>query len=553
MGGAQHGQRDSVGGRSLTLRTARVVPNVPSFSVDAGFWYSVPEHLEVMVGSQVRVPLSGRRVRGWVMELGNGSTRQLREVSGVSGSMPVFDLAMTKSLVWASQHYVAPLAVVLAKASPPNLPRKKKPILPVQSTEPGASGHALDAVATKSAKGGRSPTTALVGRWQGLDWLEALGPVLGAGGSVVVVAATAAEVEDIHSVATVRFRETAIAVPPEGDAPITAAWEAAQAPGRLVIGTPRLATWMVAELTLAIVLEEGRRAMKDRQTPTIHVREMMRTRSLVEGFNLVFFGPTPSVELLAAGARVERTNQRPWGLVEVVDRSTESGGGLISDPVIAALRATLSVAGETAFILTGHKMAENITGDVNRRLGQGAAAVYPAAAPIAVGTERDLAGLEPVSLAVAADVDFMMSGTNYRSSEEAIRQLARLGNALRGGRGRRMMVQTRQPQSGLVQSLRRADPMPYLEQVLVERARAGVPPSVDMLAVEIRGSHPDGIEAEIQGLPGAEILGPVNIEGGRRWLLTGDLAKARVDLRPLVGRWRESGVTVRIDADPIDL
>src|SRR5690606_16350233 len=70
VGDPGHGRRHQVGGGSLTLRAVRVVPNVPSFSVDGGFWYSVPESIEVVVGSQVRVPLSGRRVRGWVVEVG---------------------------------------------------------------------------------------------------------------------------------------------------------------------------------------------------------------------------------------------------------------------------------------------------------------------------------------------------------------------------------------------------------------------------------------------------------------------------------------------------
>ena len=50
---------------------ARIVPDVASFSVDNGFWYSVPEHLrsDISVGTIVRMPLSGRKVRGWVVEL----------------------------------------------------------------------------------------------------------------------------------------------------------------------------------------------------------------------------------------------------------------------------------------------------------------------------------------------------------------------------------------------------------------------------------------------------------------------------------------------------
>ncbi|MBW3666295.1 MAG: hypothetical protein KY394_01740, partial [Actinobacteria bacterium] len=107
-----------------------VVPDVPSFAVDDGFWYSVPEHLaaQVSIGSLVRVPLSGRRVRGWVVEIGDAPARSLKDVAGVSGEAPIFDEGLFRSLVWMSTHYVAPLSVLLSKATPPNLPRAPKTI-----------------------------------------------------------------------------------------------------------------------------------------------------------------------------------------------------------------------------------------------------------------------------------------------------------------------------------------------------------------------------------------------------------------------------------------
>jgi primosomal protein N' len=380
-----------------------------------------------------------------------------------------------------------------------------------------------------------------------------LAPVLSAGKSATVLAATAAEVAAIHARAERVYGERALAVSADGDAEITGRWEQAQAPGHLVIGTPRLALWQVADLSLTVVLEEGRRAMKDRQTPTIHVRDLTRTRSRVEGFNTVFLGPTPSVELLAAGAAVVPAARRPWGLVEVVDRSGERpGSSLLSDQVIAALRATVADAGENAFILTGHRTAPTLVDEINTRVGAGAAAVYPGNSMVMVGTERDLAGLEPVSLVVAANVDALLMGTGYRAAEEALRQLARLANMLRAGRGRRMMIQTESPGSDLVQTLRRGNPIPYLERVLVDRARAGLPPSTEMIAIEVRGDSPQGVEDEIAGLGASEVFGPMAIDDGRRWLLSGSLTKVRKDLREHAGRWRERGATIRIDADPID-
>lgn len=290
--------------------------------------------------------------------------------------------------------------------------------------------------------------------------------------------------------------------------------------------------------------------MKDRQTPTLHVREVLRTRSRLEGFTTVFIGSTPSVEVLAAGAEVLRVGNRAWPHVEIVDRSDEPpGSGLLASSVVAALRA-ITNSGERCFVFTGRRTIEETAAEVNARLGRPAVGLE---GPVVVGVERDLAGLEPVALTVATNVDGLLMAPGYRASEEALRQLARLANSLKTGPGHRMMVQTFDPASALVETLRRGDPAPYLESVLIERAKSGAPPSTEMIAVEIRGEQPLGVDQDLSALPGATVVGPLEIERGRRWLLEGDLGKARIELRRLAGHWRTSDTAVRIDADPIDL
>jgi primosomal protein N' (replication factor Y) len=582
------------------------VPDVPSFAVDEGFWYSIPSHLsdDFAIGSLVRVPLSGRRVRGWVVEIGEGPERALKEIAGISGAAPVFDGDQLRSLLWMATHYVAPVPVVLAKATPPNLPRRVEATTSAVSA--ARSDHPLSEVAAVAARGGKIPVQAMVASWQGGDWVPALAPVLGAGRSVIVVAATAAEVAEIAGWARKVLGEVVLEVSGEDNAELTEGWSAAQVPGRLVVGTPRVAVWGVRALAMTVVLEEGRRAMKERQTPTLHVREVIHTRSRLEGFIPVFMGPTPSVEILSAGAEVRKVGSRPWGLVEVVDRSADPpGSGFLSDRVIAALKATAQ-RGDRSFVFTHRRsgaasmrcvncrairscgrcgafvgrveecprcgaalgpclrcdasefeemgtVPQRLVSEINRTLGKGAAAVHPADSPMTVGTERDLAGLLSVRLAVAADVDGMLMGTGYRTSEEALRQLARVAGAVRRERGSRMMVQTSHPGSDLVQALRRGDPIPYLEKVLAMRAEEGMPPSTEMIAVELRGKIPEGVDADLDSLSDAGVLGPVPVDEGKRWLLTGDLRAARRELRGLVGRWREEGATVRVDADPIDL
>ena len=588
-------------------RAARVVPDVAAFAVDDGFWYAIPEHLapELDVGVIVRVPLSGRRVRGWVVELADEHPGDLKEVSGISAAVPVFDPPLLKSLEWAARHYVAPVSTLLTRATPPNLPRSVP-----SSPRPGSASaprHAISDVVARSAHRLSVPVTALVGNWHDPTWVPALGPVLDSGRSILVVTASAAEVEQVGQMLDEVWGESAVTVSGEDDAGDTRAWEAAQSPPRVVVGTPKVAAWQVRALALVVVLEESRRAMKDRQTPTIHVRDLVRTRSRLEGFNVVFLGPTPSVELLADGADVVKTGNRAWSLVEVVDRSEEGPGpGFLSARAVAAIAATAR-AGNRVFVFTHRRLGfaslrcttcrrlrvcarcgsrlgrveechrcgantgnctscggaefeemgtipERLVSEINRRLGEGMAATHPSDTSVSVGTERDLAGLDEVTLAVAADVDGMLMGIGFRTSEEALRQLARLGSVVSARRGSRLMLQTSHPDSALVTALRRGDPVPYLERVLVERARDGSPPSTEMIAVEIRGEMPANAPADLAGLdPGTTVLGPMQVEDGVRWLLTGKLGRTRPELRKVVGRWRDKGATVRVDVDPIDV
>jgi primosomal protein N' (replication factor Y) len=588
-------------------RAARVVPDVPSFAVDRGFWYSVPGHLapDLIVGSIVRVPLSGRRVRGWVVELEEAREGKLKEIAAISGDAPVFDLSLLKGLEWAAGHYVAPVSSLISRATPPNLPRSIPP--PGRPVTTNGPDHPMARYAGEAAQGHKTPVSALVGNWRSRQWLTSLAPALNAGRSVLVVAASVAEVREVAASSAAKLGRVLALVDGEDAAAETKAWQAAQSAPRLVIGTPKTATWKVANLGLAVVLEEGRRAMKDRQTPTIHVREVLTVRSRIEGFNLVFFGPTPSVELLSAGAEVIKAGNRAWPLVEVVDRSEEQpGSGFLSDRAMSAISAT-ALAGNRVFVYT-HRRAglasmrcmrcrslrscpscgartgrdqtchrchavigpcrrcggnefeamgtipERLVAEINRRAGARLALTSPDDALVTVGTERDLAGLGRVALAVAADVDGMLVGGGYRSTEEALRQLARLALSVTGDKGTRLMLQTSRPGSLLVTTMRRGDPIPYLERVLVERARDGAPPATDMIALEIRGNVPGTVDDDLRQLGSRPVvMGPLSVEAGKRWLLTGQLGKTRLELRELVGGWREAGATVRVDVDPIDV
>ncbi|MGZ8756308.1 MAG: primosomal protein N' family DNA-binding protein, partial [Acidimicrobiia bacterium] len=176
----------------IVPRVARVVPDVPTFAVDGGFAYAVGAGQEVSVGSVVRVPLGGRKVRGFVTDVREGSPAGLKELRGVSGEIPVFDERLLETLRWAAHHYISPLAAILAKSAPPNLPRRVAP-----SAWPEVSGFAagpLSGLGTAAAAGRRSPATYFLASSDWSHHVETLvGPLAEADRSAVVIAATGFE------------------------------------------------------------------------------------------------------------------------------------------------------------------------------------------------------------------------------------------------------------------------------------------------------------------------------------------------------------------------
>ncbi len=591
--------------------TAQIVPDLATFAVDDGFAYAVPEALgPIEVGSIVRVPLGRRRVRGYVVDLSlrdrASSDRQLKEVISVSGEIPIFDERMLRTLRWLATHYVAPLAAVLPRAAPPNLPRRRALDETAGSRAAGAS--VLPAATAAATAGSRiRPHYYVSGRFGGREAAGLLSDVLEAGRNGVVVAATVAEAEAIYRAMKTELGArvvTAHSSLPARD--VTAAWTRAATQGGLaVVGTREVALWPIHGLAMGIVVEEGRRAMKAPQTPTMHVREILRRRAAIERFQLVIAGLVPTSEAVAAGFEINEPPGRVWPLVEIVDRNDEPpGSGFVSERVRQSLSIAVK-ARKSVFVLVNRRgyapafrclrckevrrcsacgTAADL-GDTCRRCGaahgpckrcdgerfeplgagvgrivdelkrsvDGVSAAGEVEAPVVVGTERDLPAAGRVDVSVAIDADGAIFGPNYRAGEDALRLLARLAAIVHPGSGNRCIVQTASPQHPVITALRSGHPMGYLTEELEARTEAGVPPAAELMAIEVGNAPPD-IDAELRGVASSGVLGPAEAGEKQRWLIEGsNLREVKVRLRWLVQKWRDAGAHVRVDVDPLDL
>ncbi len=114
--------------RTDATRVCRVRPDVPA--LDKTFDYLVPEALAgaVTIGTIVRIPLAGRRVRGWVVdddvepEADAGKLLPLAKVVGAGPPPELLELCE-----WAAWRWAGPLPHLLRAASPPNAVRGAMP------------------------------------------------------------------------------------------------------------------------------------------------------------------------------------------------------------------------------------------------------------------------------------------------------------------------------------------------------------------------------------------------------------------------------------------
>jgi primosomal protein N' (replication factor Y) len=586
-------------------RTCQVVPAIASFSVDDGFRYAIPDDLDLAVGDRVRVRVGGRRLRGFVTAVfadAEEPARPLVDVDGRVGTLPSYDEGDLEMLRWCATHYVAPMSVILARTTPPNVPRStRRP----PERRIGA-GFAVGAVAS-AAPHVSAIATAIDERPEG---------------SVMVVAPSVAEVETIAqglidhlaqrranragTTPTVVVAHSSL--PPKE---VTSAWvSAATRTDVILVGTREVTFWPMPDLGSIVVVEDARRMMRSPATPTVGVREVTVSRARARKLSIRFIAPVPSLEVLRLAPRILETPGRHWPLVEIADRAEEPPG---SSVLLERTRHAVRTAAELGdvFVLVprrGYAAAFRCancgavrrcracgsavsTTDVCARCGAEARAcpecaaatwrplgagigvvvddlrrvvgdrVGPAEAGtrVTVGTERDLIARTDMVLAVAVDADGMVLAPNYRAGEDALRTLVRLAQTVQRGHGRRALIQTSDPDQSVLRALVAGTAGDFQATELAARRQADFPPFGSLIALEIAGDQGEMDDAVIADLgaglgSGVVVHGPAVSNGRMRWLIAGrDLDDARVALRGIVGRMRDRGVRVRVDVDPIDL
>ncbi len=324
-------------------------PDLPA--VDKAFDYLVPASMadDVVVGAIVRIPLHGRRVRGWVVaddvvpETDHARLRPLLKVSSAGPPPEILDLC-----AWVAWRYAGRQVGLLRTASPPNTVLPTRPGVADARTAPAGTANGVDPA--------RELCREVLVWPPATDRRPLVLDRLAASGSTIVIVPDAARAPVLmrelvargHAVLSLRADQT--------DAQRSAAWDRARRGGCVVIGS-RLAVFApVPDLEAIIVLDEGDESLQDERAPTWNAREVALERARRTGAALTLASPAPSLEAemdVGLPIRPNRAVEREgWPTLIVVDQRDEPPGrGMFSDGLVAALHKALTDNGRALCVL----------------------------------------------------------------------------------------------------------------------------------------------------------------------------------------------------------
>lgn len=545
-------------------RACRVLPDVTA--VDRVFDYSVPDALAdvVRVGAVVRVPLHGRRVRGWVIADAvepASISGALLEVLAVVSAGPAPDVVALSE--WIARRWAGPRAAVLRSASAPNN------VAPVRGARDDSGP--TDGAPPVGAPGAPGPAVRVIRQPPLLDRRAQVAALCAATGSTIVCVADAGRSRALAAYLTGEGRRVALLHSFETDAARTEGWRLAARGDCVVVGGRIAALAPVPDLRAAIVVDDADEALQEERSPTWHARDVLGERAARAWIPFTVCAPAPTVEAIVAAGSEEVEAPPPdvevggWPRVQVVDRREEPpGSGLLSETLADALhhadglavcvlnrrgRFRLLVCAACRHLLRWDKSDERplvcpecgatklrVLRSGVTRVREELEALVPAArvvdvdtattdvpdADILIGTEAVLHRAavrrrRPVLVAYL-DLDQELLAPRYRAASQAHWLLTR-GAQLLAGRPRaqtRLLVQTRIPDHVVVQAMVRGDPAVVAESEIDYRRTLAYPPFGAL--AELSGAD-DALAATVDALrdsalrQGALLQAPVQVFG----------------------------------------
>lgn len=467
----------------------------------------------------VRIALAGRRVGGWVVEddVEPPPGKRLVALAKVTGWGPSPDLVDLSR--WAARRWAGRQATLLRTASPPVAVRGLPPAPPPRPPAAviGEDDVVRDAFARPRSVVRLPPAT---DPFPYLAAAAARGPALVLAPSIARAA---------HVAGRLRRQGTVVALAPRD-------WARAAAGGATVVGA-RAGAWApVPGLAAVVVLDAHDEVYQEERAPTWNAWQVAAERAERAGVPCVLLSPCPTLELLEWGEPVvpSRAAERSgWPAVDIVDRrGDDPRSGLYSERLVTALRSggrvvcvlnrkgrarllACAACGELARCTAcdgavelvddelrcgrcgtvrpvvcahcGAQRFKNLRAGVTRvREELEALAGVPVeevtgesdddpTASVLVGTEAALHRVPQADVVAFLDIDQEILAPRFRAAEQAFALLARAARMV-GGRGGRVVVQTRLPHHEVLTAALHADPARVATAEEARRRALGFPP-----------------------------------------------------------------------------
>lgn len=360
------------------MRICRVIPD--HRALDRALDYLVPSELDadVAVGSIVRVPLQGRRVRGWVVadnvdpEAQRDRLRSVLEVVSIGPPPELVELT-----AWAAWRWAGPRAAFLRAASPALLVpalaagamESTGALAALQRVSQGGSqgelktdgascggGPTIEAEALELAAEAKATAHAVV-RWPPAIGVDALLSALleGEGSGLVIAPDARAGVRQVELLRS-RGIPTVMLRADQSARQRVAAWTRARRGNCVVVGG-RLAAWVpLPDLRRIVVIDDLDESLQSERAPIWHARDLCAERARRGGVQITMVSPVPSLESTEPATQrfsPSRTTERAgWPLVEVIDRREDfSTPGALSSGLAKALQRTLETGDRVVCVL----------------------------------------------------------------------------------------------------------------------------------------------------------------------------------------------------------
>jgi len=528
------------GAQNASRRRVAVLPDVSG--IDRTFVYEVPDDLEgaVGIGTIVRIPLHGRRVRGWVVDEDREPGE--REVLPIAGFVSIGPTREVVELCrFGAWRYAGRLRPFLVASSPERIVRGLPDIRP-KTRRPNTTIDATIASAVGRAFANRSSVLRLPPAAPRFDVVVAAIEASKERGLLVLVPERA----DVELLSR-RLSRIGVeaAAQPDGFA-------AAVLGREVVVGTRTSAFAPSPALGGVVVLDAHAEAYAEQRAPTWDATVIVQERARRAEIPCVLVSACPtlvelaSAELVTVEPQVERHG---WATFEMIDRRTDDPRSGLFSPALGEIVRSQRRADPDAFVVcvlnrTGRarllacSQCKALTrcercgaalkehgGDVDpesalscpvcgasrpfvcavcgstrlSRLRLGTARVAEELAaligePVAevsapseesdregvgvfVGTEAVLHRLRRAALVIFLDFDQELLAPRYRAGEQSLVLLSR-ASRLVGDRSEkgRVLVQTRLPDHEVLLAAKSGDPGLFVKSESARREALGLPP-----------------------------------------------------------------------------